>query len=560
MRIKRALVSVSDKSKIIEFVRELHKKEVEIISTGGTAKAIREAGLAARDVSESTGFPEIMNGRVKTLHPLIHGGILACRDNIEHMKAVEEYDIPLIDLVVVNLYPFPDVVKNSDISPGAAIESIDIGGPTIIRAAAKNYRHVAVVIDPNDYARVAEQIRNTGEVNRETRAELAVKVFHFMSRYDAEVDTYLSDRILSEKRLHMHYTDGKALRYGENSHQQALFFQDPRSRESSAADSEVLHGKGMSYNNYVDANAALETVQDLPADRSAVSVIKHANPCGLATGGTVGEALARAWEGDPISAFGGVIATNASVDMEFAEFLKGDRVPHYSYQVVDGKYVPEKVATGKFVEVILAPAFDAEALEFLKRKSKTIRLLQVKPTQKLDAAMCRSITGGLLVQDRDSQLIEKFDMVTKRQFSDSCRALAEFTITACKHTKSNAVVLGREYAPGRFQVVGMGAGQPNRVDSMRKLAIAKTRENMLREYERCNIQVEFKEWWQQEMKRIVLASDGFFPFADTAREAASFGVKYIVQPGGSIRDEEVIEACNELDVGMAFTGLRHFSH
>ena len=560
MKIERALVSVSDKSGMIAFVRELHKQKIEVVSTGGTAAAIRKAGLAVREVADLTGFPEMMDGRVKTLHPLIHGGILACRDNPDHRKAAEDHHIPLIDLVVVNLYPFPEVVQNADISPEAAIESIDIGGPTIIRAAAKNYRHVAVVIDPNDYARVAEQIRNTGGVNAETRAELAVKVFHFMSRYDAEIDSYLSGRILSERRLHMCYTNGKKLRYGENSHQRALFYRDSDSRESSAAGGELLHGKEMSYNNYVDANAALEAVKDLPPEQPAVSVIKHTNPCGLATGENVGKALARAWEGDPISAFGGVIATNAPVDMEFAEFLKGDRVPHYSYQVVDGQYVPETVSTGKFVEVVLAPAFEAEALEFLKRRSKTIRLLQVKPTQNPDASMCRSITGGLLVQDRDRRLIEKFDVVTERKLPDSYRALAEFTLVACKHTKSNGIVLGREYAPGRFQVVGMGAGQPNRVDSMRKLAIAKARENLLREYEKRNIRMDFEEWWQQEVAKMVLASDGFFPFADTAREAASLGVQTIVQPGGSIRDDEVIEACNELGVAMALTGLRHFHH
>ncbi len=560
MKIKRALVSVSDKSGIMNFARELHKEKIEIISTGGTAKVIREAGLPVKDVSELTGFPEIMNGRVKTLHPLIHGGILACRDNEEHMRAVEEQKIPLIDMVVVNLYPFMEVTKDPNTSLETAIENIDIGGPAMIRAAAKNYAHVAVVTDPDDYPTIADQIKATGGLNQETREELAIKVFHTISQYDAAIDTYLSDKILSEKRLHMCYSNGKVLRYGENSHQQAVFYKDPNSRESSAADGDILNGKAMSYNNYVDANAALEAVKDLPSDKPAVSVIKHTNPCGLATGKTIGEALTRAWEGDPISAFGGVIAANAPVDLEFAEFLKGDNVTHYSYQVVNGEYVSEEVPTGKFVEVILAPAFKPEAIEFLKRKSKMIRLLKVKPTITPEQSMCRSITGGLLIQDRDSQLTEKFDVVTEKKFSDSYRALAEFTIVACKHTKSNGIVLGREYAPGQFQVIGMGAGQPNRVDSMRKLSITKAKENILREFKKLGKSDGFEEYWQEEVARMVLVSDGFFPFDDTAREAASFGIKYIIQPGGSVRDEDTIKTSNELGVAMAFTGLRHFNH
>lgn len=560
MKIKRALVSVSNKKGIIDFVRELHKEEIEIISTGGTAKAIREAGLPVKDISELTGFPEIMNGRVKTLHPFVHGGILACRDNEEHMKAVVDQQIPLIDLIVVNLYPFLEVTKDPDVSLATAIENIDIGGPTMIRAAAKNYEHVAVVTDPEDYGKVAEQIKNTGGVDRETRAELAVKVFHSISQYDAAIDTYLADKILSEKRLHQCYKDGQPLRYGENSHQKAVFYKDPQSTESSAADGEILNGKAMSYNNYVDANAALEAVKDLPLDKPAVSVIKHTNPCGLATGQTVGEALARAWEGDPVSAFGGVIATNATVDMKFAEFLKGDHVTHYAYQVINGRYIPEEVPTGKFVEVILAPDFEPDAIDFLKRKSKMIRLLKVKPTVEQDATMCRSITGGLLVQERDIQLLENFDVVTEKKFSESYRALAEFTLVACKHTKSNGIVLGREYAPGQFQVIGMGAGQPNRVDSMRKLSITKAKENMQREFDKFDGQADFESWWQQEVEKMVLVSDGFFPFDDTAREAASFGIKHMVQPGGSMRDEDTINACNELGVAMAFVGLRHFNH
>jgi len=560
MKIKRALVSVSDKSGIIDFVRELDKLDIEVISTGGTAKQIREAGIPVKDISEVTGFPEIMNGRVKTLHPLIHGGILARRDNAEHMKAVEEQKIPLIDLIVVNLYPFLEVTKNKDCPLDVAIENIDIGGPTMLRASAKNYEFVTVITDPTDYTNVLEQIKDTGEVDKKTRGELAVKVFHHTATYDAAVDTHLSQAILEETRLHMSFTEGKVLRYGENSHQKAIFFKDPNSQECSAANSELLNGKPMSYNNYVDANAALEAVKDLPADQPAVSIIKHTNPCGLATGETVAEALSRAWDGDPISSFGGVIATNATVDMDFANFLKGSDVKHIAYMVVDGKYIPSEVPTGKFVEVIIAPDYTKEAFEFLKRKSKMIRLLKYTPTIKPDEKTFRAITGGVLLQDRDDQLAEKFEVVTEKGFPGKYQSLAEFTLVACKHTKSNGIVLGREYAPGQFQVMGMGAGQPNRVDSMRKLSIPKAKENLQREFEKLELKGNFEDWWQKQIGKMVLVSDGFFPFDDTAREAASFGVRYIVQPGGSMRDSDSVKACNELGVAMALTGLRHFNH
>ncbi|MBT4288097.1 MAG: bifunctional phosphoribosylaminoimidazolecarboxamide formyltransferase/IMP cyclohydrolase [Deltaproteobacteria bacterium] len=560
MKIKRALVSVFDKTGIIDFVRELHKNEIEIISTGGTAKAIRDAGIPVKDVSDVTGFPETMNGRVKTLHPLIHGGILACRDNDSHMQSVTDLKIPLIDMIVVNLYPFLEVIKDENVALDVAIENIDIGGPTMLRAAAKNYKYVTVVTDPADYSRILNQVKSNGTVDEDIRAELAIKVFNTTSRYDAAIDTYLSQKILSESKVHLHYSNGQELRYGENSHQQAKFYKDLTSTETSTADAEVLNGKAMSYNNYVDANAAFEVVKDLPEDKPAVSVIKHMNPCGLATGNTVAEAIARAWEGDVISSFGGVIATNSQVDLEFAEFLKGESVKHLSYSVVKGEYIPAEVPTGKFVEVVIAPGYDDDAFEFLKAKSKTIRLLKTKPTLEKEKTTFRSITGGLLVQTRDDQLIDRFEVVTEKQFSDNYRALAEFTIVACKNTKSNAIVLGREYAPNQFQVIGMGAGQPNRVDSMRKLSITKARENMKREFETQNIQGDFEPWWLEQVGKMVLASDAFFPFDDTVREAASFGIKHIVQPGGSMRDDDAIKACNELGMAMAFTGLRHFNH
>lgn len=560
MKIQRALLSVSDKTGIVDFARELEQAGIELISTGGTARSIRDAGIAVRDISDVTGFPEIMDGRVKTLHPLVHGGILSRRDNSGDQQSVEELQIPLIDLIVVNLYPFLEVTKDPSVSLEVAVENIDIGGPTMIRAAAKNFEYVTVVVDPADYPAVLAQIKADGGVSREHRAALAVKVFQHTARYDAAVDTFLAQRILSEKRLHLDYVQGTELRYGENAHQSAVFFRDDRSREASAAQAEVLHGKAMSYNNYVDATAALEAVKDLPLDRPAVSVIKHTNPCGLATGDTVAQALERAWQGDPMSAFGGVLATNWTVDMEFAHFLKGDDVRHIAYSIVNGETVGQEVPGGKFVEVILAPDYTDEAVAFLKQKSKMIRLLKTRPTGETDPSTFRAITGGLLVQDRDLQLTEKFEVVTEKQFPDSYRRLAEFTTVACKHTKSNGIVLGREYAPGCFQVMGMGAGQPNRVDSMRKLSIPRARENALREFQALKMAGDFDSWWEEQVGNMVLVSDGFFPFDDTVREAARFGIKYIVQPGGSMRDKDSIAACNELGIAMAMIGCRHFNH
>ncbi|MFH2129706.1 MAG: bifunctional phosphoribosylaminoimidazolecarboxamide formyltransferase/IMP cyclohydrolase [bacterium] len=560
MKIKRARLSVSDKTGIVDFARGLEQAGIELVSTGGTAKSIRDAGIAVKDISDVTGFPEIMDGRVKTLHPLVHGGILARRDHSGDQQSVADLHIPLIDLIVVNLYPFLEVTRDPSVSLEVAVENIDIGGPTMIRAAAKNFEYVGVVTDPADYAVVLNQIKSDGGLSRELRGQLAVKVFQHTARYDAAVDTFLAERILSEKRLHLDYVEGTVLRYGENSHQAADFYRDPKSQESSAANAEVLHGKAMSYNNYVDASAALEAVKDLPADRPAVAVIKHTNPCGLATGSNIADALERAWQGDPMSAFGGVLATNWKVDMEFANFLKGDSVRHLSYSIVNGETVAQEVPGGKFVEVIIAPDYSDEAVAFLKSKSKMIRLLKTRKTVRQDLKTFRAITGGLLMQDRDLQLTEKFEVVTEKQFPGAHKALAEFTTVACKHTKSNGIVLGREYAPGCFQVMGMGAGQPNRVDSMRKLSIPRAKENLFREFQDLKITGDFETWCQAEIEKMVLVSDGFFPFDDTVREAASFGIKYIVQPGGSMRDQDSIKAWNEFGMAMAMIGYRHFNH
>ena len=560
MKIERALLSVSDKTGIIEFAQGLQNQGIEMISTGGTAKLLKEAGIPVIDISDFTGFPEIMNGRVKTLNPKVHGGILARRDNPEHMKVAASHGISMIDLIVVNLYPFQKVTANPNVDLNEAIENIDIGGPAMIRAAAKNHDSVTVVTNPEDYQMILQQIQESGDVDSYARALLAIKVFRHTSQYDAAIDEYLSRKIYSEERQHFFCAQGKLLRYGENSHQQAIFYKDPSSKEESVANGEIVHGKEMSYNNFVDANAALEVVKDFPRVQPVVAIIKHINPCGLATGVEGADALLNAWEGDPISAFGGVVATNQKVDMKFAETLKGDKIKHISYKIENGKYIPQDSPSGKFIEILIAPDFDEDALGFLKKKSKAIRLIKTNPSTGKDIKTFRAITGGILIQGKDDRLWDDFNQVTKMKFKGDFEALCRFGWVACKHTKSNAIVLVRENINGHFQLVGMGSGQPNRIDAMRRLCIPKAIENLGREYDVKSIKEDRQIWIQNQIGKMVLVSDAFFPFDDTVREAAKCGISYIVQPGGSMRDQDSINACNELGIAMAFTGLRHFNH
>jgi phosphoribosylaminoimidazolecarboxamide formyltransferase/IMP cyclohydrolase len=557
--VRRALISVSDKTGVLEFARALSGLGIQILSTGGTANLFAENRIPVVAIEQVTGFPEMMDGRVKTLHPKIHGGILGIRDNPDHVRQAAQQGIEWIDLVVVNLYPFEATAARPDVALEEVIENIDIGGPTLLRSAAKNYRFVSVVTDPADYPVVLDEIRRTGETTLETRKRLAAKVFRRTADYDGVIDKTLSETLFAESVLRLKFTGGRPLRYGENSHQKAVFYRDDSCREPSVAGAEILGGKEMSFNNYLDCDAALEAVKELTGAPGA-AVIKHANPCGFATGHTAREALERAWAGDPISAFGSVIACNTTVDLPFAEFLKGANVRHTGYTVVAGRLVPQEVP-GKFVEVIAAPDFTPEALELLM-KTKPLRLLKTLPLdgKSAETKTYRKITGGMLEMDRDLSVLEKFETVTKKPFDARKKALAEFTLKACKHTKSNAIVIGREYRPGFFQVLGMGAGQPNRVDSLRKLAVPKAMENLLMEYETVKPGGSPEAYCKSAFREAVLASDAFFPFDDTVRAAAESGVGYIVQPGGSKRDEDSIRACDELGIAMAFTGLRHFRH
>jgi phosphoribosylaminoimidazolecarboxamide formyltransferase/IMP cyclohydrolase len=536
VKIKRALLSVSDKAGIIDFARNLSEMHVELLSTGGTARAIREAGIPVKDVSEFTGFPEMLDGRVKTLTPQVHAGILYMRDNEEHVKTMEEYELGQIDLVCVNLYPFEETIAKEGVTMAEAIEQIDIGGPTMIRSAAKNMRDVTVVTDPADYARVIKEMKaHDGATTEDFRFVLGQKVFDRAAEYNAAIATYLAEQVSGQKLAKPFvkaYSDGAELRYGENSHQKAWLYKDADSREATIALTEVLHGKEMSYNNYVDGDGALEAVKDL-SGRPGVAVIKHTNPCGYATGETLAEAFEAAWAGDPVSAFGSVIAVTQKVDMKTAECLDG-----------------------RFVEAVIAPGYDEEALDHLMKK-KNLRILKLnKPMGKaLAQRMVKQINGGLLVQDVDTEILEKWEVPTKVAFDESKKELALFGIAAAKHTKSNAIVLVQEYKPGQFRVLGMGAGQPNRVDALRKLSVSKAVENL---------KIENPEISEDEIQQIigecVFVSEAFFPFADSIDAANEMGAKFIVQPGGSIRDDEVITACNKHGIAMALTGMRHFKH
>ncbi len=510
MKIQRALLSVSDKTGLIPLARGLADLGIALLSTGGTAAALREAGIPVEDVAAVTEFPEILGGRVKTLHPKVHGGILQRRADPDDTTICAQLGIPRIDLVVINLYPFEQ-------SPD--IETIDIGGPAMLRAAAKNHGDVIALCDPADYPPLLEALQREGDIPLDHRRRLAQKVFARLAAYDTAIAAWLAGDPLPDIPL----------RYGENPHQSAFFRPDtPPPAVPTLATARILHGAQMSFNNYLDADAALEAARELH-DTPAAVVVKHTNPCGAATGATLAEALEAAWEGDIVSAFGSVIAVTRPVDLAVAEVLKG-----------------------RFVEALIAPAFTPEALEFLKAKSQRIRLIS------LDAGLgapqprriMRQIHGGMLLQDADVLAPEDWRVVTQTPFPDDLRPLARFGIRVGKHIKSNAIVLAWEYASGRFALLGMGAGQPNRVDAMKKLCLAKAAENI----ERRGLDPT------RAMARAVLVSDAFFPFPDNIEAAAARGVRHIVEPGGSVKDADCIAAADAAGIAMAFSGCRHFRH
>ncbi len=515
-KIARALISVSNKSGVVELVKGLAKLKVEILSTGGTAKLLREKQLSVVDVSQYTGQAEILDGRLKTLHPKIHGGILNIRSNLKHQDELQRSGIESIDLVVVNLYPFEETVAKEGVSLEEAIENIDIGGPTMIRAAAKNWQDVTVVVDPDDYPAVLEELGRSGEISAKTNFRLAKKAFALTARYDGAIANYLNGECEGQWPQLFNYQGIKIqdLRYGENPHQKAAFYQDSRGN-SGVARAKQLHGKELSFNNILDLDAALGLVDDF--SKPACVIIKHTNPAGVASGeGSLKDIFIAARECDPLSAFGGIIGLNRKVDPATAEEIAKD-----------------------FYECVIAPAFDPAALKILEAK-KNIRLMELPDEEGKKAASydLKRVRGGLLVQDRDLSLekIREGKVATKRTPSDDEWRALEFAWAVCRQVKSNAIVFA---LPGKIlRTAGIGCGQMSRVDAV-KIGISKAR---------------------QSLKGAVMASDAFFPFKDNILEAAKAGVSAIVQPGGSLKDQESIEAANENGIAMVFTGIRHFRH
>lgn len=511
---KRALISVSDKTGLVAFAKGIVAAGLEIISTGGTKKALDEAGVPSLAIEEVTGFPEMMDGRVKTLHPKIHGGLLGRRDLDSHMEAMRSHGITEIDLVVVNLYPFKETIEKPDVTEAEAIENIDIGGPSMLRSGAKNFASVAVVVDPADYELVLTELQ-AGGTTLGTRKYLAAKVFRHTAAYDALIAGYLTNAVgdSQPEKMTLTYELKQSLRYGENSHQQAAFYQDALPVSYSIAQAKQLHGKELSYNNIKDADAALRIAREFEAP--TVVALKHMNPCGIGTGDTIEAAYDFAYAADPVSIFGGILVANRTIDLATAEKM---------HQL--------------FLEIIIAPDFTEEAFAVLSKK-KNLRLMTLDFSQKDQSTNNEtvSVLGGLLVQEQDvvKEDPANWQVVTKRQPTEAELAAMAFAWKAVKHVKSNAIVLANEH-----QTVGIGAGQMNRVGSV-KIAID---------------QAEAAEM----MDGAVLASDAFFPMADSVEYAAAHGIKAIVQPGGSIKDQLSIEAADAAGIAMVFTDLRHFRH
>jgi len=518
IKIQNAIISVSDKTGLVEFSEELDKLGVKIYSTGGTARTLKNVGIPVIKISEYTGFPEILDGRVKSLHPRIHGGILARRDNENHMEQLKDNNIVAFDLVVINLYPFEKVISKKDVTIDEAIENIDIGGPSMLRSAAKNYKFVCVIPDPSFYDLILEELKERGAVSLDTRKRMAMAVFEKTAYYDSIISSYFHNSIIERgderfpRTINFYFRKKQELRYGENPHQAAAFYTNPEVRVTGVANAVKLHGKELSFNNILDIEAAYEIVKEF--DEPACSVIKHTNPCGAAVDTDLESAFTGAWDSDPLSAFGSIIGFNRQVDPDTAR----------------------KVVEAGFVECIIAPSFDENALQLLKER-KNVRLLETGKTGKnevYDYDMKR-VVGGVLIQERDLKEVkpEELRIVTEKKVTDEELQSLLFAWKIVKHVKSNAIVL----AEGT-KTVGVGAGQMSRVDAV-FMAITKA---------------------GGREKGAFLASDAFFPKPDAIELAADHGIKAIIQPGGSIKDDDVIAACNDAGIAMVFTGIRHFKH
>lgn len=507
----RALLSVSDKTGIAGLGKTLHEQGVQLISTGGTAKTLRDAGLPVTDVSEVTNFEECLDGRVKTLHPSIHGGILARTSHQADLDELKNLNIMPIDLVVVNLYPFQETVSDENVSPAIATEHIDIGGPTMVRASAKNFAHVSILTSPDQYVAFTEELKNSNAISFDTRRKLARQAFEHTTAYDASISQYFNklENHLIPEQLTLGVRKSADLRYGENPHQPAGVYGDQHKFIN------CFHGKQLSYNNYLDLDAALELIADFPEKEPTVAIFKHTAACGVASAYTLNGAYKKAFSTDTSSPFGGIICCNQILDLETAKSI--DQI---------------------FTEIILAPGFEDEAMEFLQQK-KNRRLVEILGLPKNDGQLAfRSVFGGALVQKRNTLVLNEneISVPTKRSPSAEEMRNLRFSWSVVKHIKSNAIVYARD-----MQTIGIGTGQPSRVDSS-ELAIRKAEKEGL------------------SIKGCVLASDAFFPFADGVEAAAKAGTTAIIQPGGSIRDEEVIEMADKHDIAMVFTGIRHFRH
>ncbi len=510
--MKRALISVSDKTGIIEFAKELTQLGVEILSTGGTEKALQDAGVPVTGVSEVTGFPECLDGRVKTLHPKIHGGILNIRDNADHQQQIAALDITPIDMIVVNLYPFKETILKADITLQDAIENIDIGGPTMLRSAAKNYQDVTVITDPADYETVLYELKETGKTTLETRFALSLKVFETTAAYDAMIAEYFrkqQGKDLLGDSLTLTYEKVQDLRYGENPHQKAAFYKEIRPMAGTLTGATQLQGKELSYNNINDTNGALEILKEYKEEPTIVAV-KHANPCGIASSKTIHEAYVKAYEADPISIFGGIVVANGTIEAETA--AKMNEI---------------------FLEVIVAPAYSERALEIFKEKPNLRILLLEDILHNEPGYETKKVMGGFLVQERDTLLVESLKVVTKRQPTEKEMEDLLFAWKAVKNTKSNAISFAKDKC-----LIANGPGQVNRLWPTEQ-CVAHSGE---------------------KARGAVMASDAFFPFDDCVRVAQKAGITAIIQPGGALRDMDSIAFCDEHDIAMVFTGMRHFKH
>ncbi len=533
IKINRALFSVSDKTGVEALARALHEKGCEIISTGGTRAVLEKAGIPVIEISEVTGNPEAFGGRMKTISFQIESALLFDRE--KDAAEAQQLGIKAIDMVVCNLYPFKRV-KSQGVDFDTLIENIDIGGPTMVRAAAKNFKYVAVVTDPQDYPDLVEELQaNNGALSYETRFRLMRKAFNLTADYDAMIATAM-DETAGQFSVRLAFDQARTLRYGENAHQQAFFLRQRKSADS-LHDLQFLHGKELSYNNIVDLYSALDAVKDV--ENTACAIIKHNNPCGLCEGNEQRQVFELAWAGDPVSAFGSVIAFNKKVERKTVEFLNLDA---------------ENKMQRKFVEVIAAPDFEPEAIDYLKQH-KNLRLVKFDPARLTQEMEFKILAGSLLLQTADKKLLEKTEVVTQTAPALD-ESLLNFGLIAVRQLKSNAIAVVRRVG-GYFQLLGMGCGQPNRVNSTR-LALERSRENLKNEFN--GNEADLEAYVQEQLGKAVLISDAFFPFPDNVEIAAGYGIKTIVQPGGSIRDKAVIQKCDELGIAMIFTGIRHFKH